>query len=267
MLKKTDTCITSVKSTVMKLAGIEQSEGNAPANDYVISQTGTSADRFVIYNPDAVASWLYEKYTDLFADLDARCNQYTETCVSLRSVMPSVTPVCFGSMYSGVMPEIHGIMKYEKPVLKVETLFDVFIKAGKKCVIVSTSGDSISKIFLERDMDYYIYPSIHKVNKKACKLIKQNKYDLIVIYNGNYDSKMHANGPESAKAIKALRENIAAYKKIISLIYKYMPDNDVFYGFCPDHGCHEIDGSRGSHGLDMEEDMNVIHYYGFKAKQ
>ena len=33
--------------------------------------------------------------------------------------------------------------------------------------------------------------------------------------------------------------------------------------FLPDHGCHEIDGQLGSHGLDMYEDMNVIHFYRF----
>ena len=43
-------------------------------------------------------------------------------------------------------------------------------------------------------------------------------------------------------------------------------NHDVLYGFLPDHGCHEIDGECGSHGLDMEEDMNVIHFYGIKDK-
>jgi hypothetical protein len=28
-----------------------------------------------------------------------------------------------------------------------------------------------------------------------------------------------------------------------------------------DHGCHEIDGGCGSHGLDMPEDLNIVHLY------
>ena len=47
----------------------------------------------------------------------------------MLSVMPSVTPVCFASMYTGVMPDVHGIKFYTKPVLKIETFFDVLIKA------------------------------------------------------------------------------------------------------------------------------------------
>ena len=32
-------------------------------------------------------------------------------------------------------------------------------------------------------------------------------------------------------------------------------------GFAMDHGCHEIDGECGSHGLDMPEDLNIVHSY------
>lgn len=263
----TQICIASVKSTVLKLFGFSQSEGNADADKKVVEAAekvfgDKKIDRAVIYNPDAVATWLYEKYHEKFENAE----RISDVSISLKSVMPSVTPVCFASMYTGVMPEIHGIQKYEKPVLKVETLFDCFIREGKKVAIVSTAGDSISKIFLERDMDYFIYPSVSQVNRKAKQLIKKNCYDLLVIYNGNYDHYMHSNGPESKKALSTLDKNLAFYDRIVEDIKKYMSGNNVLYGFCPDHGCHEIDGNRGSHGLDMEEDMNVIHFYGFSEK-
>ena len=180
--------------------------------------------------------------------------------------MPSVTPVCFASMYSGVLPEVHGIRRYEKPVLQVKTLFDDFVDSGKRAAIVSTSGDSISKIFLEREMDYYIYDSVEEVNQKARELIDEDQYDLIVIYNGNYDGTMHKCGTESPQALDALRQNISFYAEIVEKIRKQWTTHRVFYGFCPDHGCHEIDAECGSHGLDMPEDMNVIHFYGLKTE-
>lgn len=258
---KKQICLTSVKATVLELFGIEKSQGDDVANPYIIEKNGgKTIDRAVIYNPDAVALWLYEKYRDKFIP----AGQVSEFALPLKSVMPSVTPVCFASMYSGVMPEIHGIKKYEKPILTCETLFDRMIAAGKKCAICSTAGDSISKIFLNRNMDYFIYPTVWQVNAKAKKLIKQDKYDLIVIYNGNYDSTMHHNGPEAKKSLKVLDKNIAVYKKIAGYIKKYYADKRVFYGFCPDHGCHEIDGKAGSHGLDCYEDMNIIHFYSIK---
>ncbi len=267
-MEENQVCITSVKNTVLGVLGLAQNPGCAPANEEALSLAekafcGEKADRAVIYNPDAVAWWIFEKYSDMFAP----ALEKSGITMKMRSVMPSVTPVCFGSMYSGVMPEKHGIMKYEKPVLTIETLFDVMIEQGKKAAIVSTTGDSISKIFLKRNMDYYIYPSVRLVNRKALRLIKENRYDLIVIYNGNYDASMHATGPEGRLAIKSLGKNIKFYRKMADAIEKHMKNSNVFYGFCPDHGCHAIDSGRGSHGLDMEEDMNVVHLYCAKKKE
>lgn len=250
-------CISSVCAAVLKMLGVDVPEGIDTPNEEILKFAGR-VDKAVIYNPDAVAWWLYEKYPQYFDSAKA-CSTL---CTRLTSVMPSVTPVCFASMYSGLMPEKHGIQKYEKPVLTVDTMFDYLIKAGKKPAIVSTKGDSISKIFLERNMDYFIYPNKFMVNFKAEQLIKSGEYDVIVIYNGDYDTAMHANGPESKKSLAHLQQNIKTYDKLVKLIKKTYTDKKVFYGFCPDHGCHEIDGKRGSHGLDMEEDMNVIHFYG-----
>ena len=257
-------CLTSVKATVLNLFGLEKSPGDDAANPAVLELNGgKTIDRAVIYNPDAVALWLFEKYGGKFAP----AIKASDLSAPLRSVMPSVTPVCFASMYSGVMPEKHGITEYKKPVLKCETLFDRMTAAGKKCAICSTTGDSISKIFLDRNMDYFIYPTERQVNSKAIKLIKKDKYDLIVIYNGNYDYNMHHYGPEGRESLRALDKNIAFYSKLTGIIRAHYGSHRVFYGFCPDHGCHEIDGDAGSHGLDCEEDMNIIHFYGIKEAE
>ena len=250
-------CISSVCATVLKLLGVDVPENIDTPNDDIFKFTDR-ADKVVLYNPDAVAWWLYEKYPQYFAEAKEKSQLDTR----LTSVMPCVTPVCFASMYTGIMPEKHGIQKYEKPVLTVDTMFDYLERAGKKVAIVSTEGDSISKIFLERNIDYFIYKTKMRVNMKAEKLVKNGNYDVIVIYNGDYDSTMHAKGPEDKKSLKHLQQNLKTYVKLIDIIKKTYTDQKVFYGFCPDHGCHEIDGNRGSHGLDMYEDMNVIHFYG-----
>ena len=261
-------CISSVYASVLELFGIENKEDTAKANPLLTALAEKKLgkekiDRAVLYNPDAVALWLYMKYTDKFTKA-ALCS---DLAVPMLSVMPSVTPVCFASMYTGVMPDVHGIKRYEKPVLTTHTLFDSFIEAGKKAAIVSTSGDSISKIFLEREMDYFIYDTIEEVNAKANELIEADNYDLLVIYNGNYDGTMHKHGPEAEIPFEALKQNVDYYTEIVEKIKNEWKDHNVLYGFCPDHGCHEIDGGCGSHGLDMEEDMNIIHFYGIKTKE
>jgi len=95
------------------------------------------------------------------------------------------------------------------------------------------------------------------------ELIEEDKHDFIVLYNGNYDTVMHRSGTESNDAINELKENIETYFLLIKQIKKHWKNHQTMIGFCPDHGCHEIDGNLGSHGLDMVEDMNIIHFYSF----
>ena len=260
--------ITRTAATITALLGVEAPEGFAAPIEQVLKKadaafSGKKADKVIMYNPDAVALWLYQKYTHLFSDVIMNSSMM----LPIESVMPSVTPVCFASMYTGVMPEVHGIQSYTKPVLKIDTVFDALIRQGKKPVIVSTSGDSISKIFLEREMDYYIYDTVRECNEKAAELIKEGDFDLLVLYNGNFDSTMHKHGPESEAALKVLSENSEAFATLAELIKEYRKNENCCLFYAPDHGCHEIDGECGSHGLLMEEDMNIVHFYEFFAKR
>ena len=218
---------------------------------------GDRVDRIFVYNPDAIARWIYRKYECLFAEVQ----QATDLEIPFRSVMPSVTPVCFGTMYTGAQPDVHGIRSYVKPVITIDTIFDALIRSGKKPAIVSTSGDSLSKIFLERTMDYYIYDTIEEVNAKAAELIVADEYDFIVVYNGNYDTYMHKFGPESEEALAELRANVRDFGRFCHLIEEHWQQHHRLVGFAMDHGCHEIDGNCGSHGLAMDEDLDITHLY------
>lgn len=256
--------ITAVAPSLAAILGIAPPEKSGPSMNLLTRAadaafSGRHADRILIYNPDAVALWLFQKYTALFEDAVL----HSDVQLPLLSVMPSVTPVCFASMYTGAMPAVHGIQSYVKPVLQTDTLFDACLRAEKKAAIVSTAGDSISKIFLERAMDYFIYEHYDACNEKALELIAQDRYDLIVVYNPNYDAAMHRNGPEAPVSLDMLRHNLSTYQTFVRAVQNQWRAHRAVVGFCPDHGCHEIDGNLGSHGLDMPEDMNVIHFYRF----
>ncbi|MGN1345996.1 MAG: alkaline phosphatase family protein [Eubacteriales bacterium] len=261
--------ITQTAATVAALMGIDAPHFADEANALVVENARqflpdgiTVFDRVLMYNPDAIALWLYQKYTDLLMPALLR----TDLQIPVKSVLPSVTPVCFASMYTGADPSVHGIQRYEKPVLKTDTLFDAVFRAGKKCAIVAETACSMSKIFLERPMDYFIYDTVDEVNAKAHELIRADEYDLLVVYNGNYDSTMHKNAPEHERSLAALRRNADDFASLIDAVRENWTGHLTFYGFCPDHGCHEIDGGCGSHGLDMDEDMNIVHMFGCAVK-
>ncbi len=218
---------------------------------------GKTADRIVMYNPDAVAQWIYEKYPQLMKEVIAE----TDLRLPLRTVMPSVTPVCFGTMYTGAQPETHGIQAYVKPVIRIDTIFDALVRAGKRAAILSTAGDSLSLIYLERPIDYFIYDTVEEINAKAAELILADEYDFLVIYNTNYDYQMHRSGPEGLEALAELRANSETFAMFNALIKNHWKCHNTLLGFAMDHGCHAIDGGCGSHGLAMDEDLNIVHLY------
>ena len=254
--------ITQTMATIAELMGFSVTEQADVANETVLQAakekfSGQKVQKALLYNPDAIALWLYQKYTHEFAPVIAQ----SQMALPVRSVMPSVTPVCFGTFYTGAQPAIHGIQTYAKPVITIDTLFDTLIRAGRKPAIVAEAHCSIAEIFLNREMDYFIYPTIAEVNAKAAELIVEDSYDLIVVYNGNYDTVMHRHGPEGLEALCELKANAQAYATFDALIRTHWKAHNSLVGFAMDHGCHAIDGGCGSHGLEMPEDLNILHFY------
>ena len=251
--------ITKIASTITSLLGIESHGDAAEPIDQVLAAAkekfgAEGCDRVFMYNPDAIAAWVYHKNITEFAGMDI------DLTLPMLSMVPSETVVCFSSMYTGMLPAQHGIVKHVsvKPVLTVDTVFDDLIRAGKKPAIVSTTGDTISKVFLNRQMDYFIYDTIAECNAKALELIEEDKYDLIVLYNGNFDATMHGFGGDSQEALQALRENVATFGEMQAAIRKHWNGHRTALAFAPDHGCTD----RG-HGSDLPSDMTIMHLYSF----
>ena len=246
--------IRSVCSTLCAMFGVPALT-DAPAMEEALDLLpGRRADRVLMYNPDAVAWWIFEKYRPLFDP----AFETDPLVLRMESVMPSVTPVCFATMYSGLMPAEHGIRSYTKPVLTVDTVFDALIEGGLKPAICSTGTDSISLIFKNREMDYFIFDTPDEVNDKAEELIRADRHDLIVAYNGNYDGTMHEHGPEDAQSLAALSHNTAAFRRLTGAAGEAWKDRSWAAAFATDHGCHTLPDGRGTHGSDLEEDMNVV---------
>lgn len=261
-----DICITQVASTVLSLLGVSSDEKMALPVSEVIADaqekfSGEKCDRIVMYNPDAIAFWIFEKYREKYFP---KLENAADLMLPMLSVFPPVTPACFGSMYSGLQPTEHGIQSYVKPVLKCVTIFDRLIAEGKKAAIVSTAGDSISLIFLERKMDYFIYKSVKECNEKAAELIKKDEYDVIVLYNTDYDYWMHRSSPTGLPARYALKKDVAEYLALKDLIQsEWKGRHKTALAFAPDHGCHRWLGLLGNHGINEPCDMNTVHLWSF----
>ena len=224
---------------------------------------GGKVDRIFMYNPDAVSQWVCEKYPEYMLQV----NQYTDLHLPLRSVMPSITPVNFATMYTGASPNEHGIKEYVKPVLQIDTLFDAMVRAGKKCCIIADENCSLANIYLERDIDYIRTDRYWTTNAEAAQAIIEDKYDLIVCYNGNYDFRQHRLGPDAPESLAELKSNNIAFAMFNELIKKHWKNHNSLVGFAMDHGSHWETYYKngvfrlGNHGSELDEDRNIVHHY------
>jgi predicted AlkP superfamily pyrophosphatase or phosphodiesterase len=223
---------------------------------------GKKLDRIFMFNPDAIAQWISEKYHFLLSEVDA----ITDLQLPLCSVMPSVTPVCFGTMYTGAQPAVHGIREYTKPVIRIDTLFDALVRQGKKAAIIAYGGSSLLKIYREREIDYFTLSNVDEATATATRIIREDKHDFILLYNGNYDAACHGFGPESIQALSELRSNAHNFAMITSVIRECWGNHDTLLGFAMDHGCHEIIDGCGDHGFDLDDDLNIVHRYKILKK-
>jgi hypothetical protein len=257
--------IRTLTPTICRLMGVE-----APRNSILQAQENLIAalkrdgigkiQKCLIYAPDAIGLAIHEKYPEYFTGI-RKIIKHTE---HLRSIYPSKTPICFASMFSGASPDIHGIKKPEKPVLKIDTIFDAMIRAGKRVAIITIQESSIDLIFRNRKLDYY--SEIYDNQVLETTLANLHKYDFLVVYNQEYDDTMHQTHPYSEESLKALAHHNETYVKLWQAIRETWKEYSWLLAYTPDHGAHyDAAQNRGTHGENILEDMELLHHYSYSS--
>ena len=263
--KINDIPLTRIASTLATLSGTEKPI-SADENrleeliSLVQNKTGKpTVEKLLIYNPDAIGQEFFTRYEDkIFAPL----KELTDVQIKLRTAVPPKTPVCFATMFTGASPEVHGIQHYEKPVVKIDTLFDAWARAGKKVALISKANQSIPRIFAERNIDYFITNGDEESVNKAVELIASDEYDVIEVYNQEYDDMLHATHPNSFFCKRAAKRYVKSYEKLNDAVKKHWKNHSALVSFSPDHGAHRAYKILlGTHGKEIPSDMNIIHFF------
>ena len=224
-----------------------------------VAQELKGIERCLFFTPDAIGQWLFDKYAVDFAPL-AETLQHR---ILIDAVMPSVTPVCYGTMLSGFLPEAHGIQKYTKYPLTVETVFHALDKAGKKSVIIAKADSSCEIIFRNAPVTVIVVEDDQDAFEKAKEIIAQDIYDFIVVYQCGYDDTMHKTQPESDASLAAMRYHITSYVKLAKLAQEQWKGKKAAITFSPDHGIHTDPVTKlGTHGTELDADMKIYHLFG-----
>jgi len=259
------TCITSFTPTLCRVLNVAPPTLSAAETLAGVVRIAAAAfdcapaEKCLLYAPDAIGLDLYREHTALFEP----AREHAPFEVPLRAVYPSKTPVCFASMFTGALPEAHGIRRYEKPVLRCDTLFDALIRAGMRVAIVAVEGSSVDLVFRGREMDYFSEKYDREVTSRAVELLAAAGHDVIVAYHQEYDDALHDTTPRSARALRALKNHVESFATLSKAAARFWRRFNHFIAFTPDHGAHvDVDTGRGTHGDDVDDDMNVMHLYG-----
>jgi hypothetical protein len=260
--------ITSVARTILEAFdlpadGLEQAA--APADDRVTARAQRPGiKKLLIYAPDAIGRLMVEKMREEFRRLETA--GFLE--VPVQSVFPSKTPVCFASMFSGLTPEGHGVRKYEKPVLACKTIFDVLPSRGIRTAIVAVKDSSIDLIFRGRKVDYYSEPCDHDATVRALGLIHEGNHDCVLVYHQEYDDTLHATDPWNDGALEAVKGHLRAFDELTAAFDKKWRGLPRAALFAPDHGAHTDPASgKGTHGDNIPDDMDVLHFWRFHSAE
>ena len=250
----------SVAPTICLLMGVPPIRGaSAEPIREVLQASDGEVEKVLLYTPDAIGEGMFRDYLDEFDPII----EVAGLEVPIRSMNPSYTPVCYGSMFTGMKPHEHGIEKYEKPVLKCDTMFDALARAGKKVAIVAVKDSSIDTIFRGRSVDYYSEKYDPEAEERALQLLEEGGHDLILVYHQEYDDVMHRTTPRSPEALEAFRRHLGTFTRFGEAFNKAWAGYDRAIAFLPDHGTHiDAESGRGSHGSDSPEDMEVRHFWG-----
>ena len=249
--------IRAITPTVCRLLYIEPPRlCSVPALDVA----GT-VKRVLVYCPDAIGTAMVRDHSDWFAPVRAAAPR----AVALRSMVPPKPPVCFASMFTGALPQAHGIEGPVRPVLTCDTLFDAATRAGRNVALVAVKDSSIDLIFRNRSLDYFSETYDREVTARTRELLAADRHDLVVAYNQEYDDCLHRTTSRSESALVAVRHHVAAFAALAQTAARAWRSYPYAVMFCPDHGAHDADG-RGTHGDDIPEDMELTHFFGPERK-
>ena len=236
--------------------------------------------RVLVYAADAIG----RVFLDNHPELKKRLAAASDVQVQLRSMTPPKTPVCYASMFTGAPPEVHGIRKYERPVLTCDTLFDALARRDMtelpgnsdrvpsrivhRAAIVAVKDCSMDIIFRNRAIDYFTEADDAAVLVRTLSLLAADSHEFIVSYNQGYDDELHRSRHDGPEAVAAATRHVETFLRLRQATEEHWAGRGHALVLVSDHGAHfDVARGRGDHCEDTPEDMDVMHFWRFRPLQ
>ena len=266
--------ITNFASTILKCFNVEKEETMNDALPIVndILKDGKPIEKCLVFSVDAVPEYIISEYSNMFECV----KKFAPYEVLIEPVMPSITPECYGAMFSGAYPTNNGLPEYKEPKiengvaqpsLSVIPYTETLVDAGKKVAVVTCDKGCIQTMLYGRKADVYAIPNDDDdaIFEKACQLVKENYYDFIFVYQFDYDHTMHVFSPKGEKSLEMLNHINNKFEKICKIVENTWKNTKNLIVYNCDHGAHATGefNHQGAHGEDISEDLNIKYFFGW----
>jgi predicted AlkP superfamily pyrophosphatase or phosphodiesterase len=205
--------------------------------------------RVAILAPDALGLFPWTKWRNVTPFLNSMHECHS---LRLRSVMPTITPVNFATMISGVPREVHGIGSF-KDDFACETLFDVLAAEGLKGAGVGRQGWTGGELLARYAQIGGVGPGDDDGPLEALVLdAAAQGADFIIAQIGETDKAFHRHGPSSPEVEETVRSMDGVLMRLTTAL------RGLGYAvlILSDHGQHDTE-KGGSHGTEADEDALV----------
>jgi predicted AlkP superfamily pyrophosphatase or phosphodiesterase len=252
---QSDYSLTSIAPTISQVMGLRpprQAE-SPPIAEAAAGLEGAGRLALIILDAFGLATWqAHREAAPAFAALA------NEALLTLRSVLPCKTPVCFATIATGAEPEVHSVRKRQDE-MKAETVFHV-LREQKRTSAVAGRDASSARIVLSRFADFARVAASNtdaEVLDLALDVVATKTPDFLLVQFLDIDNAGHRAGPGSPESRQAVADTD---RRLASLL-----DALTHHGYAllvtADHGQHDRrqeDGTvGGEHDASVPADLRV----------
>lgn len=245
--------MTCVAPTIAACLGVRAPSGATGEPIGAIVGDLEGCERLVVLAPDALGCAALDRLGGAMPWLSERCS---ERSVTLRSVMPSITPVNFAAMVSGCDLDGHGVRSKEMD-FTCETLFDVLTErglVGAGCGRAGYTGAELLARVAQIDGTAALADDA-AIEEIVLAIARDRRPAFIIAQLGGTDDHFHRFGPYSERMIPKLQETDCRLQRMAPAL------TGLGYAVIvlADHGQHESGNPEkmGTHGTDSDEDCLV----------
>jgi len=244
----------SVAPTVCGILGIKppRFSETPPLLEAVESMGSVERLAVVVIDAMGVSTWAATSLET--PTLNAMANR---RLLHIRSMMPTITPVNFATMLTGVSPSTHTIRNRTEP-LGLETVFDVLREEGLTSATAARALSSLGILISPHADEPGIAESNtdDEVKEIALRALERN-VDLLWVQLLDVDDAGHGHGPLSSQGAAAVHRADGHLREIAVGARR----NGYGLVVLADHGQHTVIGEggreEGTHGTPMDEDVYV----------